>query len=343
VKGGDPAWVLPPSSPARLRRWRCTGRVAVRGGGGCDADDGGRAGGLPADLEKAHSVATAARTTVLGAFGAGRTIRRTGTTARARGCGTGPGWPRRGVGHSAWVKRSPGIRPVHAALGAEAISSPMRGRSAGGRISCRRSPAAADEILLGAAASGLGWRLAGLAGEMYERSRQDRPTPTRRRRRLIRAGIRTVCSMTVGDAGHDDRRGGVLRGDLTRSARRSCRRCWTRWPPGRADDDRTHEHGITTGCRRRCGGWPRPGWCRSGRAAVSVWVHVAGGPDADRGLLALLAQWTSGLRARWPAPRRAAEAGGHQGLCWTGMRPGDRVRRLHHPGGGRGRERGRVR
>ena len=37
-------------------------------------------------------------------------------------------------------------------------------------------PAAADEILLGAAASGLELAdLAGLAGEMYERSRQDKP------------------------------------------------------------------------------------------------------------------------------------------------------------------------
>ncbi len=44
---------------------------------------------------------------------------------------------------------------------------------------------AADEILLGAAASGLELAdLAGLAAEMYERSRQDKPdTGPRRRRR----------------------------------------------------------------------------------------------------------------------------------------------------------------
>src|SRR5689334_11885643 len=130
------------------------------------------------ELEQADSVATAARTSVLGAFAAGQDyvddgdyspcswlIHRTQVTK-----GTA-------VDHTGWVKRGAGHPLVMAALAGKAVS-----RSYAREICWwtdrlpTESRQAADEILLGAAASGLELAdLAGLAAEMYERSRQDKP------------------------------------------------------------------------------------------------------------------------------------------------------------------------
>jgi hypothetical protein len=129
-------------------------------------------------LEQANSAATAARTAVLGAFGAGQGYTDDGAfsprawlvhqTAITVGAATG---------HTGWVKRARAHPRVQAALVAKEVSEPWA------RTICEwtgklpeGSQDAADGILLAAAVSGLGLPdLAGLAGEMYERSRQHAP------------------------------------------------------------------------------------------------------------------------------------------------------------------------
>src|SRR3954454_10445969 len=129
-------------------------------------------------LEKADAGASAARTSMLGAFGSGQDYADDGDYSPFS-------WLRhrtqvtRGTAadHTGWVKRATAHPAVHAALADEAISKSYA------REICRwtgsmpeDARAAADEILLGAAAAGLGLAdLAGLAAEMYEKSRQDRP------------------------------------------------------------------------------------------------------------------------------------------------------------------------
>jgi uncharacterized protein DUF222 len=133
-------------------------------------------------LEQANSVATAVRTSVLGAFGAGQGYTDDGAysprawlvhqTAITVGAATG---------HTGWVKRARAHPRVQAALVAKEVSEPWA------RTICEwtgklpeDSRDAADGILLAAAVSGLGLPdLAGLAGEMYERSRQHAPSTDR--------------------------------------------------------------------------------------------------------------------------------------------------------------------
>jgi hypothetical protein len=80
------------------------------------------------------------------------------------------------VGHTAWAGRAAGRRLVLAALAAGQISeSYARAICAWTDRLPEESREAAEEILLAAAAAGMGLRdLAELAGEMYQRSRPDR-------------------------------------------------------------------------------------------------------------------------------------------------------------------------
>jgi hypothetical protein len=129
-------------------------------------------------LEQANSIATAVRTSVLGAFAAGQGYADDGAfsprawlvhhTAVTVGAASG---------HSGWVKRARAHPRVRAALVAKEVSEPWA------RVICawtaklpEGSRDAADGILLAGAASGLGLPdLAGLAGEMYERFCQQAP------------------------------------------------------------------------------------------------------------------------------------------------------------------------
>jgi hypothetical protein len=129
-------------------------------------------------LEKADAVATAARTSMLAGSGAGQDYAEDGDYSLFS-------WLRhrtkvtRGTAadHTGWVKRAAAHPGVRAALAAEAISKSYA------REICRwtgsfpeDARAAADEILLAAAAAGLELEdLAGLAAEMYEKSRQHQP------------------------------------------------------------------------------------------------------------------------------------------------------------------------
>jgi hypothetical protein len=237
---------------------------------------------------------------------------------------------------------------VHAALTAEQISESYA------RVICawtsklpEDARPAADEILLGAAGSGLELAdLAGLAGEMYERSRQDRPDtdPGDDDGEPGASGADGDGEPDGGadgdgepdrgadgddGSGHEqDDRGvrlattiggaGWIRGDLTPECAEFVRMVLDSLSaPAGADDDRSHEQryhdALQEAMRRLIAAGLVPE--RAGHA-VNVLAHLS---LADLMLLegssALLEQWAGQLRARWAGHRAAAEAaGGHQGL-----------------------------
>ena len=143
-------------------------------------------------LELANSVATAARTSVLSAFTAGQGYCDDGAfSPRAWLVHQTAITPGAAAGHTGWMKRARAHPRVQAAMAAKEVSEPWA------RTICEwtgklpeGSRDAADGILLAAAASGLGLPdLAGLAGEMYERSRQRQPGGSGPDRVLIRPRI----------------------------------------------------------------------------------------------------------------------------------------------------------
>ena len=275
------------------------------------------------EMEQADAVATAARTSVLGAFAAGQDyaddgdysacswlIHRTQVTK-----GTA-------VDHTGWVKRGVGHPLVMAALAGKAVSKSYA------REICwwtDRLPAesrqAADEILLGAAASGLELAdLAGLAAEMYERSRQDKPDTdpgdddgddpaTAFDDRAVK------LSTTLGGAG-------IIRGALTPECAEFVQTVLDALSaPAGADDDRSHDQryhdALQEAMRRLMAGGLVPQ--RSG-APLRVWAYISLA-DLMRlpGSAELVAQWAAQLHARWAGQRAAAaEQGGHQGLWLDG-------------------------
>ena len=160
------------------------------------------------ELERDAAVLTAARAFVLAGFTAGQgyaddaeysavswLMHRTGITRGAA------------VGHGAWAKRT-GTHPrVVAALAAGQVSESV------GRLIClwtgklpEQHRDDADEVLLAAAASGLGLEeLAALAAQMYERARSELPDQDPDRDFADR-GLK--LAVTFGGAG-------VVHGDLT--------------------------------------------------------------------------------------------------------------------------------
>jgi hypothetical protein len=277
-------------------------------------------------LEQADSVATAARISMLAGFTAGQDYTDDGDYSPFA-------WLRhrthitRGTAadHTAWLKRAAAHPDVHAALAAEAISKSYA------REICRWTSslpedtrAAADEILLAAAASGLELEdLAVLAAEMYEKSRQDKPDTDH--------GDGDGEDGDGPDAAFDDRAvklattfggAGVIHGDLTPECAEFVQTVLDALAaPASADDDRTHEQryhdALQEAMRRLLAAGLLPE--RNGQP-VKVWAHIS---LADLMLLegssALLEEWTANLRTRWAGHRAAAaEAGGHQGLWLDG-------------------------
>ena len=292
-------------------------------------------------LEKLNSAAVAARTSVLGAFTAGQgyaedgdysprswLMYRTGITHGAA------------VSHTAWMKWARAHPAVHAALAAEEISESYA------RVICawtgklpEDARPAADEILLGAAASGLDLEdLAGLAGEMFERSRQDKPDTdpgdgqpddgaaggaadgdgadgSGHERDQLQDDRGVKLAATIGGAGW-------IRGDLTPECAEFVRTVLDSLSaPAGADDDRSHDQryhdALQEAMRRLIAAGLVPE--RAGQA-VNVLAYMS---LADlmliEGSSALLEEWTGQLRARWARHRAAAEeAGGHQGLWLDG-------------------------
>jgi hypothetical protein len=276
-------------------------------------------------LEQADAVATAARTSMLAGFGASQGYvddgeyslfswlrHRTQVTRGAAG------------EHTAWLRRSDAHPDVQAALAAAAISTSYA------REICRwtgslpdDARAAADEILLAAAAAGLELEdLAALAAEMYEKSRQHKPGD---------GGGGGDGEDGNPDGGFDDRAvklattfggAGVIHGDLTPECAEFVQTVLDALSaPAGADDGRTQEQryhdALHEAMRRLLAAGLLP---ERGGQPVRVWAHIN---LADLMLLegssALLAEWTGNLRARWAGHRAAAaEAGGHQGLWLDG-------------------------
>jgi len=282
------------------------------------------------ELEQADAVATAARTSVLSVFGTGQDytddgdyspfawlVHRTNVTR-----GTA-------ADHTGWIRRGAGHPKVMAALAARQVSKSYA------REICRwtdklpeGSRAAADEILLAAAASGLELAdLAGLAAEMYERSRQGLP------------GTGPGGSDGNGsggddadpDAEFDDRSvtlattfggAGVIRGNLTPECAGFVQTVLDALSaPTGADDDRPHEQryhdALQEAMRRLVAGGLVPQ--RSGQP-LRVWAYIS---LADLmqlpGSAELVQEWSARLTAQWAGHRAsAAEAGGHQGLWLNG-------------------------
>ncbi len=159
-------------------------------------------------LEQAHSIGTAARTAILGAFTSGQgysadadysarawLINRTRVTKGAA------------VGYTAWVRRAAAHPEVAAALAAGEMSESFA------RTICTWTDKLpedcrpdADEILLTAAGTGMDLRdLAGLAGEIYARSLLGKPDEDQDEAFEDRS---VKLETTFGGAG-------VLTGDLT--------------------------------------------------------------------------------------------------------------------------------
>src|SRR5271167_3229463 len=159
-------------------------------------------------LERANSISTAARTSVLAAFTSGQgysadadysprawLVNRTRVTKGAA------------VGYTAWVRRAATHPEVAAVLASGEMSESFA------RTICawtdklpQECRPDADEILLGAAGNGMGLRdLAGLAGEIYARSLPGNPDGGKDEAFEDRS---VRLEMTFGGAG-------VLHGDLT--------------------------------------------------------------------------------------------------------------------------------
>src|SRR5229473_428195 len=264
-------------------------------------------------LEQADAISTAARASILRAFTLGQgysadadysprawLINRTRVTKGAA------------VAHTAWARRAAAHPQIAQALADGDILSESVARAIckwTDRLpeGCRE---AADDILMAAAKAGMDLRdVAGLAEEIYARSRPDTPDDG-------------------SDDGFDDRSlrlettfqgAGVLNGDLTPE----CAAVVTAVldalsAPAGAEDTRTHAQryhdGLAEAMRRLVAAGLLPE--RAGQP-VKVWAHVS---LADllvlEGSSALLEEWIASARAQWAAHRAGASAGGSDGAAW---------------------------
>ena len=263
-------------------------------------------------LERAHSMYTAARTSVLAAFTAGQgycadadysprawLINRTRVTKGAA------------VAYTAWVRRAAAHPEVAAALAAGQVSESYARTICTWTDKlpqgCRED---ADEILLGAAGTGMGLRdLAGLAAEIYARSLPEEADKDQEEA----FGDRSVrLEMTFGGAG-------VLHGDLSPECAAVVGTVLDALSaPAGAEDTRSQAQrfhdGLQEAMRRLVAAGLLPG--RAGQP-VKVVAHIS---LADLMVLdgssALLEEWTARVRAQWAGHRARASAGGGDGGAW---------------------------
>ena len=263
-------------------------------------------------LEQATAVGTAARTSVLSAFTAGQgysadadysprawLIHKTGVTKAAA------------VAYTAWTRRAAGHPQVFAALAAgelpESVARTICTWTNKLPEDCRP---AADAILLSAAQAGMGLRdLAGLAAEIYERSRSELPDEDPARAFEDRA-VRLVTTFQGA---------GVLTGDLTPECAAVVSAVLDALSaPAGAEDDRTREQryhdALQEAMRRLVAAGLLPE--RAGQP-VRVWAHMSLA-DLLRldGSSALQEEWTAQVRAQWAAHRAAASETGSDGGAW---------------------------
>jgi hypothetical protein len=220
------------------------------------------------ELEQGDAVGTAARASFLAAFTAGQgyaddgdysarswLIHQTRITAGAA------------VGHTAWAKRAVMHRLVLAALAAARISQSYA------RAIClwtdrlpEESRETADEILLAAAARGMVLAdLAGLAREMFERSRSGQPDEDKDEAFDDRS---VKLATTFGGAG-------VLHGDLTPECATIVSTVLDALSaPAGSEDDRTHEQRYHDALQEATA--PR------GAASSLAYVRLRVAPPPDR-------------------------------------------------------------
>jgi Domain of unknown function (DUF222) len=266
------------------------------------------------DLEQTDAIATAARASFLAAFTVGKgysadadysvrawLMHKTGITRGAA------------AHHTAWAKRSEAHPKVVAALAVGDLSESY------GRAICRwtdklpeKFREESDELLLAAAAAGLGLRdLAALFAEMYERARGDLPDEDPDGPLEDRA-VRLETTFQGA---------GVLHGDLTPECAAVVGAVLEALSaPAGADDTRTREQryhdALQEAMRRLVAAGLLPE--RAGQP-VKVWAHIS---LADllrlEGSSALQEEWTTQVRAQWAAHRAAASETGGDGGAWLG-------------------------
>jgi hypothetical protein len=263
-------------------------------------------------LERTDAISTAVRASFLSAFTFGQgysadadysprawLMHRTGITRGAA------------ASHTAWARRA-GTHPrVVAALAAGDLSESY------GRTICRWTDTLpekyreeSDEVLLAAAAAGLGLRdLAALFAEMYERARAELPDEDPDRDFADR-GVRLETTFQGA---------GVLNGDLTPECAAVVGAVLEALSaPAGAEDDRTREQryhdALAEAMRRLAASNLLPE--RAGQP-VKVWAHISLG-DLLRldGSSALQEEWTAQVRAAWAAHRAAASETGSDGGTW---------------------------
>jgi hypothetical protein len=267
-------------------------------------------------LEQAHSVATVARASILRAFNAGQDyaddadysarawlIHQTGVTRGAA------------VAHTAWVQRAQAHPLVAAALAAAQVSESVA------RVLClwtgklpEDHREKADEILLGAAADGLGLAdLAGLYAEIYERCQveeADGEPDAGEDETFEDRALRLVT--TLGGAG-------VLHGDLTPECAAAVQAVLDALSgPADGEDTRTQEQrchdALQEAMRRLAAAGMLPE--RAGNP-VKVWVHIPMAELLDMdGSTVLVKQWVAQMRAAWAAHRAEASEGGGTIGAW---------------------------
>ena len=262
-------------------------------------------------MERANAIVTAARASVLSAFTSGQgysadadysprawLIHKTRVTKVVA------------VAHTAWAKRM-GTHPrVMAALSEDLAESY-------GRTICQWTDKlpedcrpAADAILLSAVKAGMDLRdLAGLAAEMYERSRPDLPDEDPARAFEDRA-VRLETTFQGA---------GVLNGDLTPECAAVVGAVLDALSaPAGAEDTRSHSQryhdALQEAMRRLLAAGLLPE--RAGQP-VKALVHMS---LADLMLLdgssALMEEWAAQVRAQWAAARASASEGGSDGGAW---------------------------
>jgi Domain of unknown function (DUF222) len=266
-------------------------------------------------LEQSDAIGTAARASILAGFTAAQghcddadysprawLMHKTGITRGAA------------AAHTAWARRAREHPVVLAALADGEMS-----QSYGWTIcrwtdklpeECRQ---AADEILVTAAKAGMALRdLAELAGEMYQRSRPDRPDEDPGRDFDDRA-VRLETTFQGA---------GVLNGDLAPECAAIVGTVLDALSaPAGAEDTRTHAQryhdALQEAMRRLAASDLLPE--RAGQP-VKAWVHISLA-DLMRldGSSALLDEWTAQVRAQWAARRAgASEDGGTEGAWLDG-------------------------
>ena len=215
------------------------------------------------------------------------------------------------VAYTAWVRRAAAHPQVAEALAAGEMSESFARTICGWTDKlpeeCRPD---ADEILLLAARPAMDLRdLAGLAGEIYARSRPGDPDKDRDQA----FEDRSVRLETTFDGA------GVLNGDLSPECAAVVSTVLDALSaPAGAEDDRSqaqrYHDALHEAMQRLVAAGLLPE--RAGQP-VKVWAHIS---LADlmvlEGSSALQQEWTARVRARWAAHRAQASAGGGDGGAW---------------------------